>query len=98
MDWEKRIAADPKVLGGKPAVKGTRISVALVCELLDAGSSVADILDSYPFLAPEDIAACQSYAEKHGTELRSRVRIDDNGIHLPGKSLPWDKVLPLQSK
>lgn len=95
MDWEKRIVADPKVLSGKPAVKGTRISVALVCELLDAGSSVADILDSYPFLSSEDIAACQRYAEKHGTQRCDQVQIDDNGIHLPGKSLPWEKVTPL---
>jgi len=95
MDWEKRIVADPKVLSGKPAVKGTRISVALVCELLDAGSSVADILDSYPFLSSEDIAACQRYAEKHGTQRCGQVQIDDNGIHLPGKSLPWEKVTPL---
>ena len=95
MDWEKRIVADPKVLGGKPAVKGTRISVALVCELLDAGSSVADILDSYPFLSSEDVAACLRYAEKHGTERGSQVRIDDNGIHFHGKVLPWEKVTPL---
>ncbi|MYC33529.1 MAG: DUF433 domain-containing protein [Chloroflexi bacterium] len=95
MDWEKRIVADPEVLSGKPAVKGTRISVALICELLDAGSSVADILDSYPFLSSEDIAACQRYAEKHGTEPCGQIQIDDNGIHLPGKSLPWEKVTPL---
>ena len=95
MEWEKRIVADPKVLGGKPAVKGTRISVALICELLDAGSSVADILDSYSFLSAEDIAACQRYAAKYSTERSGQVRIDDSGIHLPDKSLPWERVTPL---
>ena len=95
MDWEKRIVADPKVLGGKPAVQGTRIAVALICELLDAGSSVADILDSYPFLSSEDIAACQRYAERHGTERSGQVQIDDDGIHLPDKSLLWERVTPL---
>ena len=95
MDWEKRIVADPKVLGGKPAVQGTRIAVALICELLDAGSSVADILDSYPFLSSEDIAACQRYSERHGTERGGQVQIDDDGIHLPDKSLLWERVTPL---
>lgn len=98
MDWEDRIVTNPKVLGGKPAVKGTRISVALVCELLDAGSSVADVLDSYPFLSQEDIKACQLYAEKYGAPRQGRVGIDEDGIHLAGKSLTREKTLPLQSE
>ena len=98
MGWEDRIDTNPKVLGGKPAVKGTRIAVALVCELLDAGSSVADVLDSYPFLSQEDINACQLYAEKYGAARHGRVGIDEDGIHLAGKSLTWEKTLPLQSE
>ena len=98
MGWEDRIVTNPKVLGGKPAVRGTRIAVALVCELLDAGSSIADVLDSYPFLSQEDIKACQLYAEKHGAAHHGQVGIDEDGIHLPGKSLAWEKTLPLQSE
>lgn len=98
MEWEDRIVTNPKVLGGKPAVKGTRISVALVCELLDAGSSIHDVLDSYPFLSQEDIKACQLYAEKHGAARHGQVGINEDGIHLPGKSLAWEKTLPLQSE
>ena len=79
-------------------MRGTRISVDLVCELLDAGSSIADVLDSYPFLSREDIKACQLYAAKHGAARHGQVGIDADGIHLPGKSLTWEKTLPLQSE
>ena len=98
MDWEDHIVSNPKVLGGKPAVKGTRISVALVCELLDAGSSIADVLDSYPFLSEDDVAACQVYAEKYGAAHHGKTRIDGDGIHLPGRSLTWEKTAPLRSE
>ena len=53
-----RIVLDPKILDGKPIVRGTRISVELVVELLAAGWSHAQILASYPHLSEEDIRAC----------------------------------------
>jgi uncharacterized protein (DUF433 family) len=62
MNWQDRIAADPKVLVGKPVVKGTRISVELVIDLLAAGWSHEQILASYPNLTVEDIRACLAYA------------------------------------
>jgi uncharacterized protein (DUF433 family) len=62
MDWHDRIVVDPKVLTGKPVVRGTRISVELVVDLLAAGWSVAGILESYPHLTEDDIRACLSYA------------------------------------
>jgi uncharacterized protein (DUF433 family) len=62
MDWRDRISVDPGVLVGKPLVKGTRVSVELVVELLAAGWTEAQILDSYPTLAAEDIRACLGYA------------------------------------
>ena len=62
MSWQDRIVADSKVLTGKPVVRGTRISVELVVELLAAGWSHAQILTSYPHLTEDDIRACLSYA------------------------------------
>ena len=63
MDWKDRIVKDPRILAGKPTVKGTRISVELVSELLDAGVwSEADILRNYPRLTPDDLEACRLYA------------------------------------
>jgi len=50
-----RIVVDPKILTGKPVVRGTRISVELVVELLATGGSHAQILTSYPHLSEEDI-------------------------------------------
>jgi uncharacterized protein (DUF433 family) len=57
-----RIVVDPRILTGKPIVRGTRISVELVVELLAAGWSHAQILSSYPHLSEEDIRACLAYA------------------------------------
>ena len=62
MNWQDRIAVDAKVLVGKPVVKGTRISVEIVIDLLAAGWTQEQILDSYPNLAAEDIRACLAYA------------------------------------
>jgi len=59
-----RIVVDPKVLTGKPIVRGTRISVELVVELLAAGWSHAQILASYPHLTEEDIRACLAHASE----------------------------------
>lgn len=64
MSWQDRIVVDPKVLTGKPVVRGTRISVELVVDLLAAGWSHEQILASYPHLAEEDVRACLSYASE----------------------------------
>jgi uncharacterized protein (DUF433 family) len=61
MEWHDRIVVDPKVLTGKPVVRGTRISVELVVDLLAAGWSHAQ---SYPHLTEDDIRACLSYASE----------------------------------
>jgi uncharacterized protein (DUF433 family) len=62
MALTERIIVDPKILTGKPVVRGTRISVELVVDLLAAGWSHAQILTSYPHLSEEDIRACLAYA------------------------------------
>lgn len=62
MDWKMRIVLTPEVLGGKPVVRGTRLSVAFVIDLLARGWSMEHVLDQYPQLAAEDIQACLAYA------------------------------------
>ena len=57
-----RIVVDPKILAGKPVVRGTRVSVEFVVDLLAAGWSHVQILASYPHLSEEDIRACLAYA------------------------------------
>ena len=64
MALNDRIIIDPKVLTGKPVVRGTRISVELVVDLLAVGWSHAQILVSYPHLSEDDIRACLVYASE----------------------------------
>ncbi|HZD90092.1 MAG TPA: DUF433 domain-containing protein [Pseudolabrys sp.] len=62
MDEQARIVVDPAVLAGKPVVRGTRLSVDFIIGLMADGWSESDILQNYPGLTHEDIAACLSYA------------------------------------
>ena len=62
MDWEERITLDPKVMVGKPVIKGTRLTVEFIIDLLANGWSFSDIMGSYPGLSNEDITACLAYA------------------------------------
>jgi uncharacterized protein (DUF433 family) len=64
MEWQSHITVDPAVLVGKPIVKGTRISVEFIMDLLAAGWTHEQILDSYPSLKPDDIRACLAYASE----------------------------------
>lgn len=70
MDWQSRIMIDPKVLVGKPVVKGTRISVEFILGLMAQGWDPARILEQYPFLQAEDLKACFRYAELLVREAR----------------------------
>lgn len=60
--WEERIIIDPTILVGKPVVKGTRLSVEFILDLLAQGWSHEEILRNYPGLAVTDIQACLAYA------------------------------------
>jgi Uncharacterized conserved protein len=57
-----RIVSDPVVLGGKPVVKGTRISVEFLLELFASGATSAEVLKSYPHLTAEDVEEALRYA------------------------------------
>jgi len=63
MDWRNRIERTPDVLGGKPVVKGTRLSFAFVASLLANGWTVSELLTEYPTLSSEDVQACLRYVE-----------------------------------
>ncbi|OGU34365.1 MAG: hypothetical protein A2068_14210 [Ignavibacteria bacterium GWB2_35_6b] len=59
-----RITIDEKMLNGKPAIRGKRISVQTILEFLSAGETVEEILKQYPSLEKEDINACLTFASK----------------------------------
>ena len=62
MDWRERIILDPKILAGKPVIRGTRLSVEFVLSLLAAGWTEQQLLANYPCLTDADIRACFAYA------------------------------------
>jgi uncharacterized protein (DUF433 family) len=59
-----RIVIDPAVLAGKPVIRGTRLAVEFVVDLLAQGWSVEQVLDNYPGLTREDVQACLEYASE----------------------------------
>lgn len=60
--WQERITIAPEVLSGKPVVRGTRLAVEFIIELLACGWSEEEIVRNYPGLVSEDIRACLQYA------------------------------------
>lgn len=64
MDWSKHIVSDEDVLLGKPTIKGTRISVELILELLSQGWNEEQILESYPTINQEQMRAVYAYLKE----------------------------------
>lgn len=62
MNWQDQIIIDPNILVGKPVIKGTRLAVEFIIELLAQGWAEADILKNYPGITRNDILACLAYA------------------------------------
>ncbi len=62
MNWRHQIELNPEVVVGKPVVKGTRLPVEFVLDMIAAGVSGADMLSNYPRLTHEGILACVAYA------------------------------------
>jgi uncharacterized protein (DUF433 family) len=61
--YAERIVQDPAILSGKPAVKGTRIPVAVVLEYLAHNPDFDELFTDYPRLTTEDVRACFAYAQ-----------------------------------
>jgi len=59
-----RITSDPDVMGGRPCIRGLRVRVVDILEMLATGASRADILADYPYLEDEDIAAALEFAAR----------------------------------
>jgi len=81
----ERIVVDPKVLAGKPVIKGTRIPVDAILRALAEGLSVDEVLEDYPQLTPEDVRAALIYSAK-------LVSSEDVFPFVPGKVKKLDKV------
>ena len=64
----QRIVVDPEVCGGRPCIRGHRIWVSLVLDLLAAGMTTKGILEEYPQLTEEDVRACIAYASEIARE------------------------------
>jgi uncharacterized protein (DUF433 family) len=62
MDWHDHIHTDPEILGGKPVVKGTRLSVDFILSLLAGGWSEVQLFEGYPHLTRENLQAIFAYA------------------------------------
>ena len=60
----ERITLNPKVMVGKPVIRGTRLTVEFILNLLAHGGTIAEILDEYQGLMPEDIQACLLFARE----------------------------------
>ena len=61
---EERIIMDPRIMAGKPVIRGTRIPVELIVRMLAQGIPQSDILKEYPRLQAEDISAALAYAAR----------------------------------
>jgi len=72
-----RMISNPEILGGKPVIRGTRISVDIILELFASGADYADILEAYPHLAKEDIQAALLYASRF---MQNEVVLELEGI------------------
>lgn len=62
MNHIKRITFDPAVMGGKPCIRGMRVTVGMILGLLAAGRTEQEILKAYPYLEPEDLREALAYA------------------------------------
>jgi uncharacterized protein (DUF433 family) len=71
MPLSERIVVDPEILAGKPVIRGTRLAVEFILELLAAGQSENELMTNYPGLTREDILACLAYASYLAHEYKA---------------------------
>lgn len=64
-----RITFDPQVMGGKPCIRGMRVTVGTIVGLIASGATPEEILEDYPYLEREDITAALSYAAWRSEEI-----------------------------
>ena len=64
MNWREHIEVDPQVMGGKPVIKGTRITVEIILDWLAAGWSEQEIFENYPRLTPDALKAIFAFSRE----------------------------------
>jgi uncharacterized protein (DUF433 family) len=69
MDLLARITHDPKVMGGRPCIRGLRVTVGTVVGLLASGRTIDEVLSAYPYLERDDVHAALSYAAWRSEEV-----------------------------
>jgi len=62
MDWRDYIVSDPEILSGKPVIRGTRVAVEFILNLLAEGWTIEQILENYPTITPEGLRAVFAFA------------------------------------
>ncbi|MGA2270052.1 MAG: DUF433 domain-containing protein [Bryobacteraceae bacterium] len=72
MQQLQRITIDPEVMGGKPCIRGMRVTVGMIVESIAAGRTVEDLLTDFPYLQAEDIRQALAFAASlaQGREVR----------------------------
>lgn len=68
-----RITLDPAVMGGKPCIRGMRVTVGMIVGMIASGHDRAEVLALYPYLEPDDIAQALSYAAWRTEEVETTV-------------------------
>jgi uncharacterized protein (DUF433 family) len=76
-NWKEKISIRDDVCHGKPCIKGTRICVSLILDLLASGSTIDDILTEYPQLSEDDIRACIAYCAEVARERHIPIAMGD---------------------
>ncbi len=81
-DFETRIVVDPKIMVGKPVIKGTRIPVDAIIKRLAEGMTIEEILEDYPRITKEDIKAALRYAARiiSGENIIPLVKVDKHAV------------------
>ena len=69
-----RITQDPAVMGGKPCIRGLRVTVGMLVGMLAAGKSIQEILQAYPYLEEADIREALKYAAWRVEEIDIRLK------------------------
>jgi uncharacterized protein (DUF433 family) len=78
MNSLKRITFNPDIMGGKPCIRGMRVTVGMIVGLIASGHNKQDILKLYPYLEQEDIEEALKYAAWRVEEMR--VSLDENRL------------------
>ncbi len=73
MSWHEHIRSNPEILAGKPAIRGTRLSVEFLLGLMAEGQSEREILEGYPQLSPGDMRALFAFAAECIVDFPARV-------------------------